>query len=110
MKQTLTTYQIAGLLMADENARWTRPAAYALAEYYQELENDCGEEIEFDHVAIRCDWNEYSTAADIAKTYGIYIFGQTEKEAEDTVLRYINRHGSGLIRLPENAGFLVQVF
>ena len=110
MKQTLTTYQIAGLLMADQNARWTRPAAYALAEYYQELEESSGEELEFDAVAIRCDWNEYATAAAIAETYGIYIAGQSEQEAEDTVIRYINRNGSGFIRLSEDAGFLVQVF
>ena len=96
--------------MADQNARWTRPAAYALAEYYQELEESSGEELEFDAVAIRCDWNEYATAAAIAETYGIYIAGQSEQEAEDTVIRYINRKGSGFIRLSEDAGFLVQVF
>jgi len=109
MKQTLTTYQIAGLLMADENARWTRSAAYALAEYYQELEESTGEEIEFDHVAIRCEWNYFESFDEIAAAYSLDIKGLNEDRAERLVRNYISERGELLI-LEDNTGFLVSNF
>lgn len=56
--------------MQDDNAKWSRSAAYALADYLQELENDTGEEQELDVVAIRCDFSEYSSAVEAAGEYG----------------------------------------
>ena len=70
MKITLTTYQIAGYLMQDTNAKWSRSGAYALADYLQELEDSLGEEQDFDVVAIRCDFSEFSTAVEAAGEYG----------------------------------------
>lgn len=70
MKITLTTYQIAGYLMQDTNAKWSRSGAYALADYLQELENDTGEEQEMDVVDIRCDFREFSSAVEAAGEYG----------------------------------------
>jgi hypothetical protein len=60
----LTTYQIADRLLRDSNACWTRAGAFALAEYLQELEDSTGETMEFDAVAIRCDFAEYPSAVD----------------------------------------------
>ena len=70
MKITLNTYDIAGYLMQDENAKWSRSGAYALADYLQEMENDTGEEQELDVVAIRCDFSEFPTAVEAASEYG----------------------------------------
>lgn len=70
MKITLTTYQIAGYLMQDTNAQWTRSGAYALAKDLEEMEIHSGEEMEFDVVAIRCDFAEYSSAVEAAGEYG----------------------------------------
>ena len=70
MKITLTTYQIAGYLMQDTNANWSRSGACALADYLQEMEDSTGEEQELDVVAIRCDFSEFSTAAEAAGEYG----------------------------------------
>jgi hypothetical protein len=64
MIETLTTYQIADRLLRDSNACWTRAGAFALAEYLQELEDSTGETMEFDAVAIRCDFAEYPSAVD----------------------------------------------
>lgn len=66
MKQTLTTSQAAHLLMQDEYARWTYKGAHALVEHLEQLEEDCGAEIEFDRVALRCDWHEYGSAVECA--------------------------------------------
>ena len=70
MKITLTTYQIAGYLMQDTNAKWSRAGAYALADFLQEMETDTGEEMDLDVVAIRCDYAEYPTAVEAASEYG----------------------------------------
>jgi hypothetical protein len=64
MIETLTTYDIADRLLRDSNACWTRAGALALAEYLQELEDSTGETMEFDAVAIRCDFAEYPSAVD----------------------------------------------
>jgi hypothetical protein len=61
---TLSTYDIANRLLRDSNACWTRAGALALAEYLQELEDSTGETMEFDAVAIRCDFAEYPSAVD----------------------------------------------
>jgi hypothetical protein len=68
MIETLSTYDIANRLLQDSNANWSRPGAFALAEYLQSVEDDTGEQMEFDAVAIRCDWSEYPSAVDAHNT------------------------------------------
>lgn len=46
MKETLNTYEIADRLFRDENAGWSYNGAKALAEYLEQLEQDCVEELE----------------------------------------------------------------
>ena len=60
---TLQTHEIVARLLADSNC-WTRAGAFALAQHLQDWEQDTGEQMEFDAVAIRCDWSEYPTAVD----------------------------------------------
>lgn len=62
MITTLSTYDIADRLLRDSNACWSRAGAFALAEYLQSIEEDTGEQMEFDAVAIRCDYSEYPSA------------------------------------------------
>jgi hypothetical protein len=110
MKHTLSTYEAAHLLLKDENAKWTREAAFALVEYYEQLEEDVGE-IEFDVVAIRCDWTEYETARDIASEYSHNIKvtdDMDDDDVEKVVTKYIERN-SHMIKL-SNGNFLVHIF
>ena len=69
MKQTLTTSQAADILFADKNAGWSYPGAWALAEYLEEYEESTGEELEFDYVAIRCDYTESPSLQEWASDY-----------------------------------------
>lgn len=66
---TMTVDQMARDLIDDDNAGWTRSGAYALAEYLDELSEDIGEPIEWDRVAIRCDFSEY-TLSDLLSNFG----------------------------------------
>lgn len=70
MKQTLTTDQAANLLVADDNAGWSYAGARALVEHLESIEDDTGEEMEFDAVALRCDFSEYESAREAAEEYG----------------------------------------
>ena len=69
IKQTMNTTDIVSELMSDEYASWTHEGATALAEWYEELSEDMGQDIEFDRVAIRCEWNELGPA-DAVRNYG----------------------------------------
>ena len=71
MKKTLTNYEIAHELLQDDNAKWTRAGAFALADYFESIEMDTNEELELDVVAIRCDFSEHeSVRAWIVDYYG----------------------------------------
>jgi predicted Zn-dependent peptidase len=110
MKKTLTTYDIAHELMQDDNANWTRAGAFALAEYLEQYEEDCGEEIELDVVAIRCDYSEYYSLEDFASEYfsdnkqaadalGLELtitedeFEEEEEEIQEAIRNYIQDNG-----------------
>jgi hypothetical protein len=108
MKKTLTQYDIAHELMQDTNANWSRAGAFALAEYYEQLEEDLGESIEFDAVAIRCDFSQYESLQEWANQYftqidAIHNLGltlnedgiieQSEDELDKKIREYILNNG-----------------
>jgi hypothetical protein len=86
MKETLNTYEIADRLFRDENAGWSYNGAKALAEF---LDVDENEDAEFDRVAIRCDFSEYATALEAARSYGfdwtpeLYDADDNERDADE---------------------------
>ena len=69
MFQTLSTSEAADILKADANAAWSYAGAHALVEWLEGIEED-GEPIEFDAVAIRCDFSEYASALEAAADSG----------------------------------------
>lgn len=93
MKLTLSTTRAAHMLLDDKNASWTPAGAVALCEYLEELEEDCGEEIEFDPVAIRCDYSEHASLEDWAMDYGFEPEAEDEREREEEIRHYIQDHG-----------------
>jgi hypothetical protein len=103
MKQTLTTSDIARQLHEDENAGWSYAGALALAEHLEEMEGSFGSELEFDRVAIRCDWAEYKGLREWAEDYfgGITKWeaalciepDTTPDECDERIMDYINDRG-----------------
>ena len=91
MKQTLTTNQAADLLMADKDAGWSYAGARALVEHLESIEDDTGEEIEFDAVALRCDFSEYPNAREAAEECGWEPDEDADsEEAEKAALEWLN--------------------
>ena len=97
MKDTLNTSEAASLLMADDNAAWSMAGAFALVEYLEQYEEDCGTEIEFDRVALRCEYSEHESLQEWARYYfteeqRFDILEGSEDRAE-TIRDYIHDHG-----------------
>ena len=102
MKKTLSTNEAAHLLLKDENAAWSYAGAFALVEYFEQLEEDLGESIEFCAVAIRCDFSQHESLQEWAHDYfsnAMEELGFDEsEEIDDTafdekIREYITDHG-----------------
>jgi hypothetical protein len=99
MKQTLKTSEAADILLRDKNAKWSYAGARALVEYLEELEENIGEELELDCVAIRCDYSEWDSLTDWAGDYfgtdadWRSIIGCEDEETDEKIREYIQDHG-----------------
>jgi len=70
----------------------------ALFDYLESYEEDTGEKIELDIVAISCDYNEYNDFAELQENYKDI---ETMEELEEQTI---------IIRIPESEGFIIQAF
>lgn len=82
MYQTLSTSEAVDILRADKYASWSLAGARALVEYLEELEEETGERIEIDPVAIRCDYSEYSSAVEAASDLSDWEYRPDEDGAD----------------------------
>lgn len=64
MKLQLSTSHAVDLLRQDEYAGWSYHGATALVEYLENLEEDLGEEINFNVVDFRCEFSEFHSVQD----------------------------------------------
>jgi hypothetical protein len=104
MKKELTKHEAATILAEDEYSSFSYGGASALVEYLEEVERHCGP-IEFDSVAIRCEFCEYESATYAALNnlttedfYAIIDDGDggeylTEKEKEEAFLEFFREDG-----------------
>ena len=71
MKQTITENQFVDEVVGDDYNTLSYEGARALFEYIEDYEDSCDTEIEFDVVAIRCEWTEYENIEEVLKDYDI---------------------------------------
>lgn len=69
MIQQIYESEFINTLANDEYSSFTYNGASALYEYLTDLEDDLDQQIEFDQVAIRCDYSEYKTLDEILNQY-----------------------------------------
>jgi predicted ArsR family transcriptional regulator len=79
----------------------------ALFEYLEQLEQDTGEELELDVIALCCDYSEDTPEA-IAANYKIEIEGMDEDEIVDAVREYLMDNGAYCGEFP--GGFVYSAF
>ncbi len=101
----MTTYECAKALTHDEFASWSRGGAFALVEYLEQLEEDCGMSIEFDHIALRCEYSEYKSLQDFAEQFWLT---SSQRLTRDEVIKDYIEHRSTLIEF--DGGIIVQDF
>ena len=76
-------------------------ATEALYNCYEDMSDDLSEPIEFDPIAIRCEWSEYDT---LAEAYELY----NDTVSKDEMLEYFNDN-TQIIEL-DNGHVLVSEF
>ena len=94
---TLSAVDIANSLDRDTNASWSWSACIALGEYYEALSEDMGEDIEFDAVAIRCEWSQYESIEEALENYSDH---ETIEDLENETI----------VIVLDNGGILVMVY
>ena len=114
MKKTLGNSEAVRLLMNDECARWSREAAQAIVDHIEEIEESTEQEIEFDPVAIRCDFSEFESATEAASEYGWQFDGDDgEDDLEHrkvcSALDFLEGH-TLVMQLPKSDGVVIQNF
>jgi hypothetical protein len=109
MKITLSVSQTADMLMNDPNANWGYSGAEALAEHLHQIEDETGEEMELDVVAIRCDFARYDNLSEWAESYGLGFDNRDDdnEAKENKICAFIRNHGT-LIEF--NGGIIVSQF
>jgi|TARA_R110000823_G_scaffold100701_1_gene216493 hypothetical protein len=69
MKQTITEAYFVDQIVGDKYNDMTYEGAMALFQHLEAIGMDCGEDIEFDKIAIRCEFTEYENLATILNDY-----------------------------------------
>lgn len=69
MKQTINFSQFIDAFNDRRPTNFTYDGLHALFEYLEELEDSTGEELEFDVIALCCDFIEYANAEEYADDY-----------------------------------------
>ena len=70
MKTTVDYYSfVQAFIDCDRFAQWGRPALGALFDYLEQYEDDCGEELDLDVVALDCDFSPYASLQEWAADY-----------------------------------------
>jgi uncharacterized alpha/beta hydrolase family protein len=105
MYKELSTHDIAHALSSNKDNGFSYKGALALAEYLEQYEEDTGERIELDTVAIRCEYNEYESAYDAALDYGVEDLEENEEDKEAYCLEWLQDRTTVI---PFEGGVIIQ--
>ena len=112
MKNTVNRHQfITAFDLANRSENFSYQGRAALFDYLTELEEDTGEEIELDVIAVCCDFSEYDNAREAASEYGWEAPAQEEddddEDGEQEALDWLREHTT-VIEAPES--IIIQCF
>lgn len=108
MYKELNTHDVAHELSSNEDNGFSYNGAYAIAEYLEQFEEDTGEKIELDTVAIRCEYSEYPNANEAAGQYDFVADSAAdEDENEASALAYLEERTTVI---PFDGGVIIADF
>ena len=93
MKTTVSVYDFREAFRQAGRENFSYEALGLMFDYFEELEEDIGNEMELDVVAICCDYTE-DDAVSIAGNYDIDITDMDEDDALEAVQDYLNNNTS----------------
>ena len=85
MKQNVSEYDFIDGFMKIRPDNFSRGGLQCLYDYLLQLEDDIGEELEFDPIGICCDFSEYKDLKEINDAYG-HDFEDLEALSEYTTV------------------------
>jgi len=98
MIKTINESEFIDSLLKDDYPSWSYNGACALFEYLTDLEEDTGEQIEFDRIALRCDFSEYDNLEDILSQYdGIDTLEDLQDNTTVIEVEHCNQRPTGYI-------------
>ena len=83
MKQTVSLYDFERAFKDFDRDNFSYDGLKALFEYLEEYEDDTGEELELDVIALCCDYTEYDSLKDFNDDYGTK-YSEIEQVGDDT--------------------------
>ena len=95
MKDTITAYQFSDAMIEQG---FSYEGTKALFAYFEQYEQDCDMQIEFDPIGIRCDFDEYENLKEIKENY------QDIETLED-----LQNHTT-VIEIPNSDRLIIQAF
>lgn len=100
MKQSVNEYDFVKAFEECRPNNFSRAGLFALYDYLEQLEDDIGEEIELDVIALCCEYAEYDSLQEFQRDYGEKDFKSIEDIEERTTV--ILKHSE--------YGFIIQQF
>jgi hypothetical protein len=100
MKQSVNEYDFLKAFKECRPNNFSRAGLFALYDYLEQYEDDTGEEIELDVIALCCEYAEYDSLQEFQRDYGEKDFKSIEDIEERTTV--ILKHSE--------YGFIIQQF
>ncbi len=73
MIHTMTQYDFLREWPESRRDQFSEEALVALFEFYERLGEDCGQPVEFDPIAICCDWTEWDDIDEFREQYALEV-------------------------------------
>jgi hypothetical protein len=107
MKRTVTEYEFTQAFVDCNRAEnFSYEGRKALFDWFEQLEEDCGEEIEFDPIGICCEFSEYECALEAANDYPDFNPDPSENK-EEQALEYLR---DNTLVIEHDTGIIIQSF
>ena len=111
MKKTINFNEFCDEFSEDRKNQFSYEGKKALFEYLEQYEEDTGEEIELDIIALCCEFTEYESALECARNYFDFALSDVDnisaEEAEEEALEYL-KNKTQVIEF--DGGIIIQEF
>ena len=104
MKQTVNEYQFERAFNECRPNDFSYKGLKALFDYLEEYEEETGQELELDVIAICCDFTEYEDLKEFQGEYYDEVKGDKYEDIEEIEQETI------VIPIPDTDGFIIQQF